>query len=85
MVLSRAGRVVVGDVGQVVHAEPDLHDQLDHADHVQVDAPEGEKTVKITQTVGDEDERDNGHDEDAEENSLDGMREDFSELVEEGE
>jgi hypothetical protein len=44
-----------------------------------------EKTVKITQTVGDEDERDNGHDEDAEENSLDGMREDFSELVEEGE
>ena len=89
---------MVGDVGGRVNAEPDSHNEHNHADHIQVHLPVGHESNHTNFNrdysedypehrgpVGDEDKGDDSHGEYAEEDGLEGGGGDIKKLVKERE
>lgn len=76
-----------------VNGEPDAHDQVDHGQRVEVDAPQGHKAQDTqldgddgeghpqgAQRIGYEDQRDDHHDHSCQRHTLDGRRKDHQKL-----
>ena len=85
---------MIGDVGRKVHGESDTHDEDNHADHVQVDVPEGhhakhpdlhrddcEQNPNDANLAGDEDKDNNGHDPHTKDDTGQCLVEHFSKLI----
>ena len=81
-------------MGREIHGEADTHDEDDHADHVQVDVPEGhhaqnsdldrddcEENPNDANLAGDEDKDNYGHDPNAQDDTGQGLVENFSKLI----